>query len=744
MRPQQQQPSSARDVGGSQTKRSIGLIYLSIRVLVNALALALAMLVTPKVSIYAHNPHVPLTIVTLLIGAAFGLLNTIVRPLLFLLAGRLIVRTVGLFLLANQVALFWILDLLFHPFKVANPAWFWLALAGVIMTIFVFLLEALFGLDSPMIANQEEGQFYWRWLNLLGGGQRNRVTESLRLGQILDIVSRFTKDVAFERTALERVRLFMQDILYYGQGDTISELSLPVKARLMLQELGPTFVKLGQIASSRPEILPAEWRHELEQLQSDVAPFSEATVRRIIQQELHKPPEELFACFEVVPFAAASTAQVHRATLHDGTLVAVKIQRPDIDVTMKADLNVMRDLAAQLDRTREWARNFNLKGLTNEFADNVLIELDLRNEAANGRTLALNLREVPAVHVPTIYSDLSTSRILTEEFVHGVKITKVEQLDAAGLNRPQLARTFLTAMIKQILLDRFFHGDPHPGNVLVNIESGEIIFIDLGMMGELTRAKQRALIELIWALKVHDAPNMATIFWRLSTPFRPVDEARYRDNMERFIQRTFSGHAGDVKLSAMISGAIAVLTHAGLRLDKELTVGLKAIMQAEEIFATLDPASAHELVNLAATTIAGYLQEQLNFDNVLSAVRTEVTRAARELLDQVPSLSDVILKWVAQYEKGQVVIHLDTGDLQSQIKSTRTTIRQSLDRLVIGLLLAGLIVGSAIASTVQLKTTVFDVQVSSLALDVFVVSALIGAVLIVRGLATFSTNSAED
>src|SRR5262249_26541065 len=124
-------------------------------------------------------------------------------------------------------------------------------------------------------------------------------------------------------------------------------------------------------------------------------------------------------------------------------------------------LNVMRDLAAHLDRTREWARNFNLKGLTNEFADNVLIELDLRNEAANGRVLAFNLRDVPGVHVPTIYSELSTSRILTEEFVQGVKITKVEQLDAAGLDRPQLAQTFLTAMIKQVLIDRFFHGDPH-------------------------------------------------------------------------------------------------------------------------------------------------------------------------------------------------------------------------------------------------------------------------------------------
>jgi ubiquinone biosynthesis protein len=397
-----------------------------------------------------------------------------------------------------------------------------------------------------------------------------------------------------------------------------------------------------------------------------------------------------------------------------------------------------------MDRTREWARNLNLKGLTNEFADGVLIELDLRTEATNSRTLAYNMRDVAGVHVPTIYGELSTSRILTEEFVRGVKITNVDRLDAAGLHRPELARTFLQAMIKQILIDRFFHGDPHPGNVLVNLDTSEIIFIDLGMMGELTREKQMALIELIWALTERDVSGLVSTFRSLSTPYKRVDEARYRDAMERFIQRAFTGDNEPMMLSELVSGAIATLTRAGLRLNKELTLALKALIQGEEIFATLDPASSGELVRLAGDTVSSYLREQLNPDTVMRTVHTEVMRAARELVGHVPSLSDALIKWVEQYEKGQMVVHLDTGDLPNRITSAETTIKRSLDRLLIGLVLAGLIVGSAIASTVQLKETVFNVSLSSLAFGMFVVGGIIGAVLVVRGLVGNPDETAED
>ncbi len=229
-----------------------------------------------------------------------------------------------------------------------------MALIGVIM-------ETFFGLDSPDLGGSIETQFYWRWVGYLSSGRRNLIAENLRVVQILDIIERYTKDIAVEMTPLARFRVFMQELIFRDV-DPIHKMELPEKVRHMLQELGPTFVKFGQIVSSRAEQLPPEWEEELEKLQSNVPPFPYERAREILIHELNDTPENLFSSFEEEPFAAASTAQVHKATMLDGTPVVVKIQRPNIDVTVKADLNVMNDLAKRLQRKQDWARQIDLRG----------------------------------------------------------------------------------------------------------------------------------------------------------------------------------------------------------------------------------------------------------------------------------------------------------------------------------------------------------------------------------------------
>jgi ubiquinone biosynthesis protein len=351
------------------------------------------------------------------------------------------------------------------------------------------------------------------------------------------------------------------------------------------------------------------------------------------------------------------------------------------------------------------------------------------------------MRDIPGVHVPTIYPDLSAQKVITMEFVRGIKITKVKELDDAGIDRPQLARTFLRAMIKQILVDRFFHGDPHPGNVLVNLQTSEIIFLDMGMMGQLTREKRLALGELIWALKEKDHVGLVRTFRKLSTPFRRVDEGRYKDEMERYLERFFTGQDVMSSLSGVISGALNVLTRCGLRLDKELTLALKAMIQAEEIFSTLDPQAGGQVVELAMDTISEYMGQQLNVENITSTVRTELTRSARELVSTLPSLGEATTKWIQQYQKGRLSVHIDTSDLDQQLHSTQVALNNAVNRLVLGLVLAGLLVGSAIASTVNL--TIFGLELSNMALIFFVVGALIAAYLILRDL-TRSGKSSDD
>jgi predicted unusual protein kinase regulating ubiquinone biosynthesis (AarF/ABC1/UbiB family) len=251
-----------------------------------------------------------------------------------------------------------------------------------------------------------------------------------------------------------------------------------------------------------------------------------------------------------------------------------------------------------------------------------------------------------------------------------------------------------------------------------------------------------ALGELIWALKEQDQVGLVKTFRKLSKPFKRVDEARYSDDMERYLSRFFNGQTAITSLSTVISGSLNVLTRNGLRLDKQLTLALKAMIQSEEVFSTLDPESSGQLVDIAMETITEFMTQALNPDAIMQTVRTEVTRTAREAVANLPELLDATAKWVTQYRSGRITVHIDTSDLEGQLKSTGSALDTAVNHLVVGFVLAGLIVGSAIASTVNL--TIFGVQLSTLALIFFVVGAFIGGYLVLRDLSRRSSSDDES
>jgi len=251
-------------------------------------------------------------------------------------------------------------------------------------------------------------------------------------------------------------------------------------------------------------------------------------------------------------------------------------------------------------------------------------------------------------------------------------------------------------------------------------------------MGELTREERMALGELIWALKEKDQVGLVKTFRKLSKPFKRVDEARYRDDMERYLSKFFNGQSEITSLSVVISGSLNVLTRNGLRLDKQLTLALKAMIQSEEVFSTLDPASSGQLVDIAMETITDFMGQALTPEAIMETVRLEVTRSARELVTNLPSIVDATAKWITQYQSGQLTVHIDTSDLEGQLKTTGNALDTAVNHLVVGFVLAGLIVGSAIASTVNL--TIFGVQLSTFALIFFVVGAIIGGYIVLRDL----------
>ena len=714
------------------------MVRFTIRVLVYALVLAITITFSPGITIKPIIPGViDISATYLIFGIIFGLINAFVRPLVLLFTARLVLRTMGVFAIVINIGLLLLLGWIASDFfTIQDPRLLWLILGGVILTIVLMALESFFGLEMPAFRSQIETQFYWRWVRYLSTGRRNAIADNLRASQITSIIMRYTEDIAVDMTPLVKFRHFVQKLLFQDV-DLMDDLTLPEKVRYMIQELGPTFVKFGQIVSSRTTDLPEEWHEQLEKLQSNVPPFSFEKAEEIIREELKDEISNLYATFEEEPFAAASTAQVHRATLHDGTEVVVKVQRPNIDVAVKADINVINDLTRRLQRKQEWARTMDLHGLVAEFGESILYELDYRNESANVTLLKKNMAQFERIHVPKVYSGLTTDKVLTMEFIPGVKINDVEKLDEAGIDRESLAREFVQAMIKQALFDGFFHADPHPGNVLVNLETGQIGFLDMGLMGELNRMQRMAFGDVLVSMVQGDGYSLGKAGLKLSQPMPGVvvDEPAFLEAMERFGQR-FLG--GDESIDVAFEALQNMMRRFGLRFDRNFVLAFKTMMQADQIIRALDPG-----INFSKTAVessAVLMRDEVNIDNLSEMINKQFTRSGREVAYRIPSLVEATTKWLDQYEKGRVSVHVDTSDLTPQVDKFDKALSKSLDRLLLGLVLTGWLVGAAIASTVHIDA--FGFPISELAFYMFLAGALIGAVVVIQTIVRL--NKEED
>ncbi len=552
----------------------------------------------------------------------------------------------------------------------------------------------------------------------------DQVRESLRLQQIYNTISSYGLDMALDRGALGLFRRRMQEFIYQP-GQEIDPLSMPVKVRLMLQELGPTYVKMGQIISSRAEVLPAEWMHELNKLQSNVPPFSSAEVREIITQELGAPPEQVYRAFEPAPFAAASTAQVHRAELADGTKVVVKVQRPGIRRQMKADIGVMGSLSNVLERRSQYARDIDLPGMIREFGDGIIRELDYGGELYNMKRLARNMEGLPGVNVPRAYPQLSSSKVLTMDFMAGVKINNVQAIDAAGLDRLEIGGNILRALIKQLLIDGFFHADPHPGNVLVNLETGAVGFLDMGMMGEIDFNQRLNLINLLMVSRQKDAAGLARAVRSLSVPFRKnVDNAAFYKDFERVLGR-YMDPDSPASFGPLMNIVFDLLATHGLRLDSNLTLAIKAMMQAEAIYTALYPEGGG-LVEMGFDTVKELALQETTADNVKGVLTRQASLLAQDLIKELPSLKVATLSWLGMYRRGRFELHVDTSDIAKEVSA----IRRIAQQVILGIVLVGMLVGSAIAASFSTVTGDVGSTLAQWALTVFFVSVVITGVFV--------------
>lgn len=362
----------------------------------------------------------------------------------------------------------------------------------------------------------------------------------------------------------------------------------PAHLRLFLEEMGTTFIKLGQILSTRADLLPPEYLEELSKLQDAAPPVPWEEIEETIVAELGRPVSELFRQFDPQPMAAASIGQAHAAVLEDGTTVVVKVRRPGVVEQVEEDLEIIQNLASTADRRWEFASRYDLVGIAQEFALTLRAELDYLEEGRNAERFAANFASDPAVRIPRVIWDLTTSRVLTLEQMSGAKINDLAGLDAFGIDRPALAYRASQIILKMVFEDGFFHADPHPGNFFIQ-PGGEIALIDFGMTGRLDERTQERLAALVLAVTRQDHERILDSLLELGVTRERVDRANLERDLKRLISRFYGRPLANISITDVLEDAVAIMREHHLHLPSNLALLVKVIVMVEGLGARLDP-----------------------------------------------------------------------------------------------------------------------------------------------------------
>ncbi|HEX5366216.1 MAG TPA: AarF/ABC1/UbiB kinase family protein [Acidimicrobiales bacterium] len=361
-----------------------------------------------------------------------------------------------------------------------------------------------------------------------------------------------------------------------------------VRLRRVLEDLGPTFVKLGQVLSSRADLLPPDYQAELSRLQDAAPPEPPGTVEAVLVTELGRPWTEVFSRLDPVPLAAASIGQAHAATLVDGTDVVVKVRRPAALEAVEVDLAVLERLAAATTRWVPAARRADLAGLVGELAHTLRAELDYGIEAGNAERFARDLAGNPQVHVPRVHRHASTHRVITLDRIVGIKVSDLAALDAAGIDRPALARNVVDVVLSMVFERGFFHADPHAGNIFVEPD-GRLGLVDFGMVGHLAPDVRARLGHLFVATATGDVTGLTAEVLALGTATRPVDVATLRRDLSGLLAQVTSAPLGELRVGPLLQAELAVVRRHHLRLPPELALLVKTAAMVEGLAAQLDP-----------------------------------------------------------------------------------------------------------------------------------------------------------
>lgn len=487
---------------------------------------------------------------------------------------------------------------------------------------------------------------------------------------------------------------FLQRIkLSYGSADESASgsryMSTPRRFRMAFEELGPTFVKLGQILSTRVDIFDAEWIEEFEKLQSNVAPIPVASIDELIESYLGRPMGEVFRSFDSVPIGSASIAQVHKAVLSDGETVAVKIKRPDIEPVIQADLRILTHLAGLIESEIPEVRRYQPVQMVQYFARSLAKETDLSVELRYMQRFGQTFDSDPFVRIPRVYPDISNRQILVQEHIGDtlLKDIRIETLDAPM--RTQLAARITDTLFTMILQQGFFHADPHPGNIFIGSD-GRITLIDFGLVGHLSSTRRREIVDLINALTRKDQFTMQYVLSNWAQGDLPDENLLGADVLEMLLNYEHTP-VRDLRISQVINDITQIMRNHGLTLPGDLVMLFKTLITLEGVAKRLDGQT--ELLERAKPIVADAFKERSSPEHILRKGRMHL----QTLLQAADELPQNLFRLSRRLQKGQMGITLDF----KRFDQISHQIDRAANRLTMGIVTAALIIGSSIVMSIE-------------------------------------------
>lgn len=518
-----------------------------------------------------------------------------------------------------------------------------------------------------------------------------------RLNEILGVLVRHGFGDTVRRLGLADRLERAGHMLKWEHAADLARVEPPAQVRLALEELGPTFVKFGQILAGRADLFGPEWIAEFEKLHSQVPAVPLESLRPQLREDLGGEPEEVFARFDTEPLAAASIAQVHRAQLHDGSEVVVKIRRPGITDVIEADLRLLGRLAGLAETELPALKPYHPRQLVREFARSLRRELNLAAECRHAERIAQNMAALPHIVIPRVYWQHTGERVNVQDCVQGVPGGQIDLLTPeAGFDRTVLAQRGAHAVLQMIVRDGLFHADPHPGNVFYLPGNG-IAFIDFGMVGRLSQRRRSELLHLLLGLVESQPHAVAEVLLDWAGHENNVHPAQLETEIEAFVDQYHGVPLAQLNLGQMLADVTAILREHRLGLPPDLALLIKAFISLEGMGRNLDPA-----FHMAAEALP-LLREVAQQHYAPRAVARRSWQTLRQLLATVERLPEDIGRLMRNARRGRLQVSIEV----THLRRVGDQIDRAANRLAMALVIAALIVGSSIVMTVQGGPTLF-------------------------------------